>query len=116
VRYELGFYIPEDAIFHSHRRENLKSYTILKHQFHKISANSLAAEPLSVSRGGLDCLLLVRQLISCLGANAPGLFAGCIPPFRVVSDRPTSGPHQPARVVVLPVAHRFVAVMNEYRD
>jgi hypothetical protein len=26
VRYELGFYIPEDAILHSHRRENLKSY------------------------------------------------------------------------------------------
>jgi hypothetical protein len=27
VRYELGFYIPEeDGIFHSHRRENLKSY------------------------------------------------------------------------------------------
>jgi hypothetical protein len=26
VRYELGFYIPEDGIFHSDRRENLKSY------------------------------------------------------------------------------------------
>jgi hypothetical protein len=26
VRYEPGFYIPEDAILHSHRRENLKSY------------------------------------------------------------------------------------------
>jgi hypothetical protein len=26
VRYELGFYIPEDDILHSHRRENLKSY------------------------------------------------------------------------------------------
>jgi hypothetical protein len=26
VKYELGFYIPEDAILHSHRRENLKSY------------------------------------------------------------------------------------------
>jgi hypothetical protein len=25
VKYELGFYIPEDDIFHSHRRENLKS-------------------------------------------------------------------------------------------
>jgi hypothetical protein len=30
VRYELGFYIPEDALLHSHRRENLKSYTIFK--------------------------------------------------------------------------------------
>jgi hypothetical protein len=25
VRYELGFYIPEDGILHSHHRENLKS-------------------------------------------------------------------------------------------
>jgi hypothetical protein len=25
VKYELGFYIPEDDIHHSHRRENLKS-------------------------------------------------------------------------------------------
>jgi hypothetical protein len=29
VKYELGFYIPEDNILHSHRRENLKSYTEL---------------------------------------------------------------------------------------
>jgi hypothetical protein len=26
VKYELAFYIPEDNILHSHRRENLKSY------------------------------------------------------------------------------------------
>jgi hypothetical protein len=26
VKYELGFYIPEDGILYSHRRENLKSY------------------------------------------------------------------------------------------
>jgi hypothetical protein len=26
VRYELGFYIPQDAILHSDRRERLKSY------------------------------------------------------------------------------------------
>jgi hypothetical protein len=26
VRYELGFYIPEDDILHSDRREKLKSY------------------------------------------------------------------------------------------
>jgi hypothetical protein len=26
VRYELGFYIPEDYILHSHRREHLKSF------------------------------------------------------------------------------------------
>jgi hypothetical protein len=28
VKYELGFYIPEDDILHSDRRESLKSYTI----------------------------------------------------------------------------------------
>jgi hypothetical protein len=26
VKYELGFYIPENGILHSYRRENLKSY------------------------------------------------------------------------------------------
>jgi hypothetical protein len=29
VKYELGFYIPEDAILHNDRRENLKSYIAL---------------------------------------------------------------------------------------
>jgi hypothetical protein len=29
VKYELGFYIPEDDILHSTRLENLKSYTAL---------------------------------------------------------------------------------------
>jgi hypothetical protein len=29
VKYELGFYIPEDAILHSHCRENLISYIAL---------------------------------------------------------------------------------------
>jgi hypothetical protein len=29
VKYELGFYIPEDGILHSHRREHLKSYIAL---------------------------------------------------------------------------------------
>jgi hypothetical protein len=28
VNYELCFYIPEDDILHSHRRDNLKSYNI----------------------------------------------------------------------------------------
>jgi hypothetical protein len=26
LRYEMGFYIPEDGILHSHRLRNLKSY------------------------------------------------------------------------------------------
>jgi hypothetical protein len=29
VKHELGFYIPEGAILHSHRRENLKSYIVI---------------------------------------------------------------------------------------
>jgi hypothetical protein len=29
VKYELGFYIPEDDILYSHRRENLRSYIAL---------------------------------------------------------------------------------------
>jgi hypothetical protein len=29
VRYKLGFYIPEEDIFHSHPRGNLKSYIAL---------------------------------------------------------------------------------------
>jgi hypothetical protein len=29
VKYELGFYIPEDEFLHSHRCENLKSYIAL---------------------------------------------------------------------------------------
>jgi hypothetical protein len=29
VKFGLGFYIPEDDIIHSHRRENLKSYIAL---------------------------------------------------------------------------------------
>jgi hypothetical protein len=29
VKYELGFYIPEDDIIHRHRREHLKSYIAL---------------------------------------------------------------------------------------
>jgi hypothetical protein len=29
VKYELGFYIPEDDILHSHSRENVRSYIAL---------------------------------------------------------------------------------------
>jgi hypothetical protein len=29
VKYELGSYIPEDGILHSHRRENFKSYEMI---------------------------------------------------------------------------------------
>jgi hypothetical protein len=30
VKYELGFYIPEDGILHSHRRADIHSYLLLK--------------------------------------------------------------------------------------
>jgi hypothetical protein len=30
VKYKLGFYIQEDDILHSHRRENLKSYIVIE--------------------------------------------------------------------------------------
>jgi hypothetical protein len=33
VRYELGFYTPEDGILHSHRLENLECYTELNRLF-----------------------------------------------------------------------------------
>jgi hypothetical protein len=33
VKYEQGFYIPEDGILHSHRRENLESYMIRHRSF-----------------------------------------------------------------------------------
>jgi hypothetical protein len=29
MKYELGIYIPEDGLFHSRRRENLKTYIAL---------------------------------------------------------------------------------------
>jgi hypothetical protein len=38
VKYELGFYIPEDDILHSHGRENLKSYVCFGAWFVKASA------------------------------------------------------------------------------
>jgi hypothetical protein len=34
LKYELGFYIPQDDILHSHRRENLKSYTFIVADIH----------------------------------------------------------------------------------
>jgi hypothetical protein len=43
VKYELGFYIPEDDILHSYRRENLKSYfTDLFVDFNQLSVTKSA--------------------------------------------------------------------------
>jgi hypothetical protein len=33
VRYELGFYIPDDGVLQSHRRGNLKSYIAISGWF-----------------------------------------------------------------------------------
>jgi hypothetical protein len=41
VRYELGFYIPEDDILHSHRREHLKSRYVMKAKLIVLSNRSL---------------------------------------------------------------------------
>jgi hypothetical protein len=51
VKYELGFYIPEDAILHSHRRENLKSLlfkAMLKVFFIKFIFRSFAVLPMKL--------------------------------------------------------------------
>jgi hypothetical protein len=37
VKYELGIYIPEDDILHSHHRENLKSYNERGHSCLSVS-------------------------------------------------------------------------------
>jgi hypothetical protein len=46
LRYDLRFYIPEDGILHSHRRENLKS-SLFSHVFHlpTFLFPRIAAEP-----------------------------------------------------------------------
>jgi hypothetical protein len=54
VKYEMGFYIPEDDIHHSHRRENVKSY------------NYRVAAQLVTSRVVLSSTELVSQSISNL--------------------------------------------------
>jgi hypothetical protein len=41
VRYELGFYIPEDEILHSHGSENLKSYTANYTEYFPLRASAI---------------------------------------------------------------------------
>jgi hypothetical protein len=48
VRYELGIYVPEDGILHSHRRENLKSY-ILNYHFRFKPFSFISSSLLSLS-------------------------------------------------------------------
>jgi hypothetical protein len=49
VKYELGFYIPEDDILHSHRRENFKSYILLF-----VACDLKGRLPLAVTVGAPD--------------------------------------------------------------
>jgi hypothetical protein len=39
VRYELAFYIPQDGILHSYRRENLKCYMLEMSSLHVLAKN-----------------------------------------------------------------------------
>jgi hypothetical protein len=54
VRYKLGFYIPEDGILHSHRRENHQSYiglfwlSIFRWHWHNLTVQSRERSSLSV--------------------------------------------------------------------
>jgi hypothetical protein len=55
VKYELGFYIPEDDILHCHRRENLKSYTVFVSMYFKgmsfvVYFNAMCLQKLDKSR------------------------------------------------------------------
>jgi hypothetical protein len=62
VKYELGFYIPEDDILHSHCRENFKSYIVPSFEFQ----NSIIMKPVTdrypvnVTRHASHCIS-IRQ-------------------------------------------------------
>jgi hypothetical protein len=43
VRYELGFYIPEDGILHNRRRDNVKSYPTVRGQIELRNVNLVKA-------------------------------------------------------------------------
>jgi hypothetical protein len=65
VKYERGFYIPEDDILHSPRRENLKSYTGEK----CLPVPEIQAES-SCSTRSLVCLVSVIQ-VTAVAASSP---------------------------------------------
>jgi hypothetical protein len=46
VKYEMGVYIPEDDILHSHRRENVKSYIVLRCSVMEIGSYMTIGRPL----------------------------------------------------------------------
>jgi hypothetical protein len=63
VGYELSFYIPEDDILHSHRRENLKPYIVL------VVVNALCSVYKLLSLFGISRLVLSRKYSSCLDSD-----------------------------------------------
>jgi hypothetical protein len=70
VKYELGFYIPEDGILHSHRRENLKSYCIYLARYARVSR--LVGVPSAVWIGAtapLDLYLMTRNILNYRGSR-----------------------------------------------
>jgi hypothetical protein len=60
VRYELGFYIPEEAILHNHCRENLGSY--IKRKLFVCPISCLLHSPFSHRRAVLRVALKYRRL------------------------------------------------------
>jgi hypothetical protein len=72
VRYELGFYIPEDGILHSHRRDNLKSYI----RFARFSCDEIKLQYLFLVVG-INCsrmlLLAGRRFRRHSGSFGPGM-------------------------------------------
>jgi hypothetical protein len=58
VKYDLGFYIPEDDILHSHRRGNLKSYQAC-------SCSNYAGSEKSDSRHAVNCMRGALKPVLC---------------------------------------------------
>jgi hypothetical protein len=69
VKYELSFYIPEDAILHSYRRENLKCY---------ISVTVLLKRQVNP-----NMRLHPRQYIISVIATTREVFFEMLPPHRI---------------------------------
>jgi hypothetical protein len=57
MRYELGFYIPEGGILHSHRRENLKSYMLESFSVGTFQLSVVILATLSISDATLVFIL-----------------------------------------------------------
>jgi hypothetical protein len=70
MRYELGFYIPEDGILHSHRRENLKCYI-----------RSIARKVMLLSRVWVQVQVRLFPIVSFIKEDIGAVTkAGMLPP------------------------------------